>query len=524
MLFFALVIRSLHRHVHTRLATSPKHHPVLAGLTLAGTCLLLFILCMDCAAINYYQKNEHEYIKEDVGGEFNLFILWFTFVLDVAVLILLHIPCMLYLCCTQVYKDNLLCCNKVSKCLLETGIPIITKLYFYVIFGNEMQGKIWKVDHEKSTDDATASTAQKTLVWVVTGMMVAPLFALASHAGYILIAWVTDPVTTTASFFVGLGSFIYLFFVFRQCYTTYKDADENDRGLFRPCVGCSSDEEKHIIQFLTCKKYWIFVVFPFYPLWAMSSHVVNACFIWYCCKGKAGPENEDSGPQDQEGQNPPQEGQNPPQEGQNPPQEGQNPPQEGQNPPQEGQNPPQEGQNPPQEGQNPPQEGQNPRDQEGDSQDSPNAGGARELDWVDLDNGIQSEDTFSIKAFCMSCSWGWLVVGSLAFFLSAFFVIPLPTVRLAEYIENTIQILIVVLAFLITYKVFTVEATDVQKFMRSFRHATKDEADAPNLADDDAEAAGAKAGRLVKTLMKRFEDPNVSISNPEDSTGKLQET
>ena len=142
----------------------------------------------------------------------------------------------------------------------------------------------------------------------------------------------------------------------------------------------------------------------------------------------------------------------------------------------------------------------------------PATGSRLELDWDKLKEESHPEDNFSIEAFFKSCSWGWLVVGSLAFFLSAFFVIPLPTVQLAEYVENTTQILIVVLAFLITYKVFTVEATDVQKFMRSFRHATKDGADAPNLADDDAEAAGAKAGRLVETLMKKFKDSNASIS------------
>lgn len=55
-------------------------------------------------------------------------------------------------------------------------------------------------------------------MWVITGIMFAPVFALASHAGYILIAWVTEPAKSTSAFLTGLGCFLYMFFMFRQCY------------------------------------------------------------------------------------------------------------------------------------------------------------------------------------------------------------------------------------------------------------------------------------------------------------------
>lgn len=84
---------------------------------------------------------------------------------------------------------------------------------------------------------------------------------------------------------------------------------------------------------------------------------------------------------------------------------------------------------------------------------------------------------------------------------------PLPTIRLAEYIENTIQILIVVLAFLITYKVFTVEDTDVQKFLRSFRSRRSNKDDAEFLGDD-AEFLGHEAGRLANKYMKNHGESN----------------
>ena len=125
-----------------------------------------------------------------------------------------------------------------------------------------------------------------------------------------------------------------------------------------------------------------------------------------------------------------------------------------------------------------------------------------DLEWDGIGKTKKAKNRFNIKAFFMACSWGWLVAGSLVFILSAFYVVPLPTIQLADYIENTIQILIVVLAFLITYKVFTVEDTDIQKFMRRFRQYKQFN------AEDDAEVAGATAGKLAKLLIDKYQKGN----------------
>lgn len=52
----------------------------------------------------------------------------------------------------------------------------------------------------------------------------------------------------------------------------------------------------------------------------------------------------------------------------------------------------------------------------------------------------------------------------MAFAFLAFYHVPVSTYFLAEYLQSVIQIMIVVLGFIITYKVFTVEDSDVKKF------------------------------------------------------------
>lgn len=135
MVILAVITRSVHHEVHDKLVKSPKHHPMLAGLTLAGTHLLVFILCMDCAALYYYGQRKHEYKDDDVHKEFNLHILGITFALD-AIVSLQFLACMFYLCCAQIYSCNY--CNGPSKCCLEKVIPFFTIPLFYVIFGRKI--------------------------------------------------------------------------------------------------------------------------------------------------------------------------------------------------------------------------------------------------------------------------------------------------------------------------------------------------------------------------------------------------
>ena len=62
-----------------------------------------------------------------------------------------------------------------------------------------------------------------------------------------------------------------------------------------------------------------------------------------------------------------------------------------------------------------------------------------------------------------------LIVVPLALILSSFIVIPVSTYILAQYLENTSQIVIVVLGLLISYKIFTRTESDIEIFMRTFQ-------------------------------------------------------
>ena len=94
-----------------------------------------------------------------------------------------------------------------------------------------------------------------------------------------------------------------------------------------------------------------------------------------------------------------------------------------------------------------------------------------------------------------------LVVGPLALTISAFFFLPLPTFQLAGYIEATIQVLIFVLAFMISYKIFTAEDSDIKKFMKQLR-ASFGKSDIHT--NDDVEAGGA----IFAEVAKKMTNPN----------------
>ena len=248
--------------------------------------------------------------------------------------------------------------------------------------------------------------------------MFAPLFSIASHAGYILAAWVTEPEKTTAIFLIAVGSFLYMFFVFRQCYIVHKDK----KGLFAACfedgdeedeVGDEEDEvgdEDVIKPCCTYKKFWVYSVICF-PVCTILSHISNLCCLWYklCHKG--------------------------------------------------------------------------------------NSVSAAEYFKTKRQKTTKDEE-FSIRGFFLSLSWGWMIVGFLVFILYSFFALPLPTFQLAQYLETTIQIIIVLLAFMVSYKVFTADDSDIKKFMKQLRTTYGNHAN----ISDDLEAGGAICGEVAKKL------------------------
>ena len=181
-----IILRSTRTIIAENLIKRGENHPNLAGFVLVGTFLLIFVLCIDFTAFHY--------VMNDFDGAFNstksTVVLVFTFIMNILMAgqFIVHV---IYLCCP------------VSDCCI--------KLYFIVIFGR------------KFSEEDAYTKGNYRITWVVTGLIVAPFFCLVSHIGYILMAWVTEPSRAIETFIIAVGSFLFLFFMFRQCYIIHKD-------------------------------------------------------------------------------------------------------------------------------------------------------------------------------------------------------------------------------------------------------------------------------------------------------------
>lgn len=127
--------------------------------------------------------------------------------------------CLMYLCCTQFQIDG--CCLFLGKSCKAYLLPLCIKPYLYAVFGNT---GLWKCEESDKDQNRLTADKNRLIAWVVTGLMVAPLFSLASHVGYIVIAWITEPEKSSLILILGaLLSFFYLFLVFKQCYVIYEE-------------------------------------------------------------------------------------------------------------------------------------------------------------------------------------------------------------------------------------------------------------------------------------------------------------
>ena len=218
MLVLVLIVRSTHEHIHARITgTSEKGYQNLVGLTLAGITVMIYILTTDVVAVHYYRKHQHEYSSRSLDDTVNLFSPAITFILDLIV----TIPCLTLIIYLWSLQDQI---PWLSKLIAKTYLRMFIVPYFYIIFGSKAGSMPRDIRDKKKS----AKVQKAVNVWAMTGVAVAPFFCFSSHAGYILMAWVTDPVKTTAVFFIGIGCCLYLFFMFRQCYTVHAEDTESD--------------------------------------------------------------------------------------------------------------------------------------------------------------------------------------------------------------------------------------------------------------------------------------------------------
>ena len=226
MAILVLVVRSTHEHIHDKITgTSAKGYQNLVGFTLAGIIVMIFILIMDMAAVHYYSVDEDEYRSNSLHGTVNLFSPAITLVFDLIITILC-LTFIIYVCSVQVAQKKRT--SRLAKILLylkvTSYLKVFTVPYFYVIFGSKTESML----RDLGKQEKSAKVQKAVNIWVISGVAVAPFLCFSSHAGYILMAWVTDPVRTTAAFFIALGCCLYLFFMFRQCYSVHAENDDKD--------------------------------------------------------------------------------------------------------------------------------------------------------------------------------------------------------------------------------------------------------------------------------------------------------
>ena len=79
---------------------------------------------------------------------------------------------------------------------------------------------------------------------------------------------------------------------------------------------------------------------------------------------------------------------------------------------------------------------------------------------------LVSFQRFSMTGFYIAGSCGFFAVGSVALTVSAFVQIPIKTVTLPGYLQNIVQIILILITALVSYKVLNFSETDGTKFLR----------------------------------------------------------
>ena len=208
----ATVVRSLHRSVHVRIIKH-IHHKNVAGLALTGMFVTFYVVLCDGAAVYFAffdPNNELNKIPQlrATPGYITIAIL---LLFDVIVCLTSVAVVLLYNCCINLHREN--DCGETPIYCLKYVLSRFFALPFYIIFGTLRQDDLWNIPN----NDDNAVSEYRT-VWVIMSSLIAPLFVISSHAGFILVSWLTNTSQASSVALISLAVVIFLFFMFRQCY------------------------------------------------------------------------------------------------------------------------------------------------------------------------------------------------------------------------------------------------------------------------------------------------------------------
>ena len=240
MVILAIVVRSQHKTIQTKITSkSGEGYHNLVGFTLTSAAFMIYILCMDILAAFEFLKNEHYFKIQYLNTSAPVF----TLLLDLGITAT-ALCFTFYLCCVK------LCCvwpSEFMRALTILYFRLYVAPYFLFIFGSNRTVDTLRIlakqkkaadaydkdstdalKKEKAAADEEAADVQEEInVWVIVGVIAAPLFCFTSHGGYLVMALVTRPDRTTEVSLYALATCLYLFFMFRQCYILHANEQSN---------------------------------------------------------------------------------------------------------------------------------------------------------------------------------------------------------------------------------------------------------------------------------------------------------
>ena len=503
-----VVVRSAHNTLPNKLYNSQNHANV-AGIILAGILLVFFVVGMDILAVRktYINAEFHDIPGGvNIHSTLNYFSTIITLILDL-IISLIVILFLAYLCCIHSCGTN--------KCV-KWFFPRAFSPFFYAVFGESLdQNKSWGKVFNNDEDEKKRHTA-----WLVSFVLLAPLFSIATHIGYICAAWLTDPAKATAVAITSIAVIFYVFFMFRQCYMTNKETIEEtfkDKKLYSCCL-------------------------PLYPFFQCFKHIIIVLYLCIQTKPDEPAANPDAANLDEPPPNaanldepnldaanpdepnldaanpdePPPNATNPDE----PPPNAANPDEPPPNaanldePNLDAANPPPNAANPDE----PPPNAANPDEPPPDA-DADNVAFhfIRCLPQCFLDKSEKTilskksydhniNDSLSTKTLCVISPWGLLLMGTMIFMVYAFYELPIASYLLPIYLLEIFKILMVVIALLITYKILNIGNSEIRTFMRSIKKGYEDRrnerAEALEITNkDEVEATGTLTGELLEVVI-----------------------
>ena len=277
----ATVVRSYRKDIQKKIDKSEHHHN-LVGLVLTGIFVSFYIVGCDVMAVGFAFSGKHELSQHELRKTLNIFSTVIILIFDSSVT-LIPLVVLSHICCKHINEETCIQCEQqegrleqqaqeggreqearldqlaqeggqpqedgceqqaqdsiLKYCLIECSCCF--DFFFYVIFGT-LEDNI---------------TDKDNVLWLISFTLVAPIFTISSHFGYILVAWLTNTAQASSMSLIAVAVVVYLIFMLSRCYIA-------NRGI-NPKYTCIS----------SC----LIIFYPFKQCCQIMSTTCHIC----CCK------------------------------------------------------------------------------------------------------------------------------------------------------------------------------------------------------------------------------------------------